>query len=286
MKRGWIKFALIASSFLFLPSGCALAQKVTDNEEIRKSLKVAREDRQLVVDNISGEITVVGYDGETIELVAQRKIQAESREKIDEAKQAVTLDIKEEGKKVVIYVDAPWRCADGINYRGWHYYGYDVMYDLDLKVPRKISLYLKTVNHGKVTVKDIEGDCDVRNVNAGIEMSNINGPANVRTVNGPIEVTFSRNPASDCSFTTVNGMVEVVFQNGLNADLKLKTFNGHVYTDFDVEDLPLKSQLVEERSGRRKIFRRGDSYSVRAGKGGPEFSFDTLNGSIYILKQD
>jgi hypothetical protein len=68
--------------------------------------------------------------------------------------------------------------------------------------------------------------------------------------------------------------------------VRLKTFNGKVYTDFDVSTLPQNQATVEERNGTRRIFRRGGSYAVRVGKGGPEFSFDTLNGSIYILKQD
>jgi DUF4097 and DUF4098 domain-containing protein YvlB len=149
-----------------------------------------------------------------------------------------------------------------------------------------MSLFLKTVNHGKVLVRGVEGEFEVKNVNAGIEMSDINGPALVRTVNGPIKVSFTDNPASECSFKTVNGKIEVVLHNGLNADMRLKTFNGQVYTDFDVSSLPRDDRTIEERKGSRRIYKRGDSYTVRVGKGGPEFSFDTLNGSIYVLRQE
>lgn len=196
------------------------------------------------------------------------------------------LQIKEEKNKIILYVDAPWRSGDGVNYRGWHYYGYDVIYDFDLKVPHKMSLYLKTVNHGKVLVQGVEGEFEVKNVNAGIEVSDINGAALVSTVNGPIKVSFTRNPVSECSFKTVNGKIEVVLHDGLNADIKLKTFNGKVFTDFDVSSLPREDRTVEERKGSRRIYRRGDSHTVRVGKGGPEFSFDTLNGSIYVLNHD
>jgi hypothetical protein len=78
----------------------------------------------------------------------------------------------------------------------------------------------------------------------------------------------------------------VVLHDGLNADMKLKTFNGKVYTDFDFSSLPREDRTVEERQGPLRIYKRRDSYTVRVGKGGPEFSFDTLNGSIYVLKQD
>jgi hypothetical protein len=289
MRHRWMTAVMVCCGVIVLPAGCAFGQRnaLAEKEEIRKSFRVTDGDhRQLVVDNINGEINVVGYDGDSIELVAHREIKAESAGKIEEAKQEVKLDIKEEKGKIVLYVDAPWRTRDGINYRGWHYYGYDVIYDFDLKVPHKTSLYLATVNHGKVLVRSVEGEFEVRNVNAGIEMSDINGPALVKTVNGPIKVSFSRNPGSECSFKTVNGKIEVVLHDGLNADFRLKTFNGKVYTDFDFESLPRDENTVEERKGMRRIFRRGSSSAVRVGKGGPKHSFDTLNGSIYVLKQD
>jgi hypothetical protein len=287
MKYQWCKSAWFVVSFIVMPAACALSQKIIDKEDIKRSFRIGDADhRQLVVDNIDGAIEVVGYDGETVELVAHRETEAESKDKIDEAKQQVKLDIKEEKNKIVFYVDAPWRNGECINYKGWHYYGYRVRYDFELKVPRKTSLYLSTVNHGKVMVEGVEGEFDVKNVNAGIEMSDVAGPAEVRTVNGPIKVSFTKNPPSECSFKTVNGKIEVVLHDGLNADMKLKTFNGKVYTDFDVSTLPPNHSTIEERDGTRRIFRRGGSYSVRIGKGGPEFSFDTLNGSIYILKQD
>jgi hypothetical protein len=289
MRHRWIEILLIGWGLIFVPAGCAVGQKnaFSEKEDITKSFRLADADhRQLVVDNINGEINVVGYDGDSIELVAHKEIKAESNEKIAEAKQDVKLEIKEEKNKIVLYVDAPWRNGDGVNYRGWHYYGYDVIYDFDLKVPHKMSLFLKTVNHGKVLVQSVEGEFEVRNVNAGIEMSDINGPALVKTVNGPIKISFTRNPSSQCSFKTVNGKIEVVLHEGLNADVKLKTFNGKVFTDFDVSSVPQDDRTVEERKGSRRIYRRGGSYTVRIGKGGPEFSFDTLNGSIYVLKRD
>jgi hypothetical protein len=289
MRHRWIEILMIGCGLMVLPVGCAVGQRnaLFEKEEIKKSFRLADTGhRQLVVDNINGEINVVGYDGDSIELVAHKEIKADDAEKIEEAKREVKLEIKEEKNKIILYVDAPWRTGEGINYRGWHYYGYDVVYDFDLKVPHKISLYLKTINHGKVLVQSVEGEFEVNNVNAGIEMSDINGPAFVRTVNGPIKVSFTRNPGSECSFKTVNGKIEVVLHDGLNADMKLKTFNGKVYTDFDVVSLPREGRVVEEHKGSRWTYRRSDSYTVRIGKGGPEFSFDTLNGSIYVLKRD
>ncbi len=289
MRNRWKEMLSAAVALTLLPVGCALGQKgsLSEKEDIVRSFKLASPDhRQLVVDNIDGEIEVTGYDGETIELVAHRQFRGENEEKLAEAKREIRLDIKEEKNKLILYVDAPWRTGDrGINYKGWHYYGYDARFDFELKVPKRIGIFLSTVNHGTVMVNNIVGDCEVRNVNGGIEMEGIDGAASVRTVNGPVKVGFVKNPGADCSFKTVNGKIEVRLQDGLNCDMRLKTFNGHVYTDYDFTSVPGTERTKEERRGMRTVFRRNESYSARIGKGGPEFSFDTLNGNIYVLKE-
>ena len=157
MNRRWHIPMVLCLNLVVVFTGVSLAQKVRESEEIRRSFRFADDvqKRSLVVDNIRGGIRVTGYDGKTIELIVRKEIEAESKEKIEEAKREIVLDIKEERDKVVLYVDAPWRSRDGINYKGWHYYGYDATYDFELKVPHKTSLYLKTVGKGKVIVEDV-----------------------------------------------------------------------------------------------------------------------------------
>jgi DUF4097 and DUF4098 domain-containing protein YvlB len=129
----------------------------------------------------------------------------------------------------------------------------------------------------------MNGTFEVSNVNGGIRMSGITGSGLATTVNGKVDVNFTRNPDARCGFRTVNGAIEVEVPDDLSADLRLKTFNGEVYTDFDVTGLP-HSAPVQERIGRRTVYRGNEFFSVRAGKGGPEMMFETLNGDIRILR--
>jgi hypothetical protein len=256
-------------------------------QEIRKTFAFSAasgERKRLVVDNICGSISVVGAATNGVELIAHQTIRAESEARIEVAKEKVRLEISEEADRILIYVDAPWRCSDGsIHSRGRDYYGYDVEYNFELKVPAAIDLSLKTVNHGAVTVKNVEGSFHIENVNGGITMAGIAGSGTFSTVNGDIKVEFARNPASNSSFRTINGRLDAQFAEDLSADLRLKTFNGEVYTDFTVTSLPSAS-YTENRHERRKVYRNGESFRVRAGRGGPELSFDTLNGDIYIVR--
>lgn len=272
-----------------IPSLTVQSEELTEKLEIRRSLKFINANdanNSLLVDNINGSIEVTGYDGDVVELVVHETITAESKRKIEEAKQKVRVDIEEEGDRILLFVDAPWRCEDGsTNYRGYDYYGYEVECDFVLKVPRKVDIRLKTINDGTIKVTNVEGAFVVENVNGDVRLRDVSGSGKARTVNGDVEVSFKKNPTEESSFKTINGEVTVRLQENLSAVLEFKTMNGEVYSDFDVQSLPLKSPTMKRRNG-MKVYRSGDSFSVRVGSGGPELSFDTLNGDIYVSKYE
>src|SRR5437867_3199708 len=122
-------------------SPCAFAGEAVYEQQIRKTFTFSGERKHLVVDNISGSISVAGGAGNGVELIAHETIRAESEARLEVAKQKVHLEISEEPDRILIYVDAPWRCSDGsIHSRGRDYYGYDVEYDFELRVPAETDL--------------------------------------------------------------------------------------------------------------------------------------------------
>jgi hypothetical protein len=281
-----MKMLLVAlAAVCFLGSGPGEFQG-SEKEEIRKTLQfpAGGSSQQIVVDNISGSIRVEGYEGSDVLLVAHRTSFGATPEKLRESKEKITLDIREEPGRIILYVNSPARCEDGTlssGHRDW--YGIDADVDFELRVPSRTDFYLKTVNKGSITVLNMNGAFEVDNVNGGIAMSGITGAGLVSTVNGRVDVSFRKNPEARCGFRTVNGSIEVELPGELSADLRLKTFNGEVYTDFDVTGLP-RHASVPERIGRRTVYKGEDFFSVRAGNGGPELLFDTLNGDIRILR--
>jgi hypothetical protein len=82
----------------------------------------------------------------------------------------------------------------------------------------------------------------------------------------------------------VNGALDAQFQPGLSADLFFKTFNGQIYSDFDVTPLPVPAGGAERRNG-MFVYRSNRQSSGRAGRGGPELSFETLNGGIRLHQE-
>jgi hypothetical protein len=255
-----------------------------EKETIRRNFPATA---RLEVDNVHGFIHVTGYNGSEIQMVAEKTIQAESQERLDAAKRDVKLDTTQSGNTLTLFVDGPFRCHCDDGRFGVHEHnhpGYRVIYDFEIKVPAATVLRLGTVNRGDVHVDNTTGDFDIGNVNGGIEMNEVAGSGPVHTVNGKISILFSRNPARNCSFKTINGTIEASFRPNLSADVRVKTFNGQAYTDFDVTALPALSPVSERRDG-KFIYRSDRSTGMRIGNGGPEFKFDTLNGSIRIINR-
>jgi hypothetical protein len=80
--------------------------------------------------------------------------------------------------------------------------------------------------------------------------------------------------------------LEVTYPGNLAADLEFKSMNGQFYTDFpDAEVLPTKVSKTESKNGSGTTYKLSKNNSVRIGAGGKLFKFETLNGNIYIKKQ-
>ena len=257
--------------------------KLDEKEAIRRTFDAAAGSgaRKLLVDNIHGFVHVTGTSGSQVQVSIEKHIYADSTEAMAEAKRDVKMDMSQQGNFVRCYADGPFRTSDGTHYRGERYDGYRVVFDLDVQVPYDTELVLKAVNRGDILVKKTTGDFDIHGINGGIEMEDVAGAGLVSTINGKVKVTFSKNPAKATQFKTLNGSVDVYFQSGLNADLKFKKLNGGIYTDFEVSALPQPAEAGDSSNG-RFVYRSDRQTTGRAGKGGPELSFDTLNGNIRL----
>lgn len=256
-----------------------------EQETIRKIFSLPAVHKTLEVDNVFGSIIVTGGAEDQVQLVVEKTLRAESQERMAAAKKEVKLDITEQPDLLKFYVDGPFRCHCDDGCDGWHGdRGYSVKMDFTLQVPRNVDIKLRTVNNGRVQVKDVTGNFSVRNVNGGIEMANIAGSGQARTVNGPVTVSFRENPREKSDFGTVNGNVELSFVRGLAADFRFKTFNGSIYSDFEMTSLPPRPVQADQHNGHFRY--RSDRFTGgRVGSGGPEIKADNLNGDIRVLER-
>jgi len=249
----------------------AIAQPLEDRSTDHKSYGGVRE---LIIDNVTGAIEVSASTGGSVEVDIEKTLRARSQDRLSLARREISLSETQQGGLVRLVVDHPKNTSGDL---------YQFEYNFKVKVPRSIDLELRTVNKSHIFVEGTSGEFKINNVNGGIEMKDVEGSGSVHTVNGPVKVTFARNPTGEASFKSVNGTLDVAFRSGLNADVKMKTFNGETYSDFPVTAMPVAAETV---GNEKYIYRRHGTTAVRIGGGGPELSFDTLNGEVLIRNRD
>lgn len=163
--------------------------------------------------------------------------------------------------------------------------------NLTIQVPANSSLELRTVNGGQINVTGVNGNLDAENVNGSIELKDVSGTVLAHTVNGSVTVALTRvTPDKPMSFSSLNGKVDVTLPADTKARLHLKSTNGEIFSDFDVKVEPDTSKPVIEDSrgngGRYRIrLNRGSNIFGSINGGGPEYSFQTMNGTILIHRK-
>jgi hypothetical protein len=274
-------------------AGSAQAQRtsrydVVDESTITRSLAFAAGGgRTLDVRNINGFIHVEGTSDAMVQMSIHKTVRAESAADKAFAERDVRLDFSDQKPTVeaVVRDRRDHVCGEPSHADGrWERVHYDVRFDFTIRVPRDVKVRLCTINGGDLIVNGTQGGFVVDNVNGRIEMNAVAGSGSAHTVNGPVKVTFTANPTEASSFKTVNGNVDVSFVDGLSADFSMKTFNGGLFTDFDAQPLAGKASAAPERRDGRFVFRSNEFTRVRVGRGGPEISFETLNGNVHALR--
>lgn len=113
------------------------------------------------------------------------------------------------------------------------------MLRLDIEVPSRMDVQVRTGNGGLVRVVDVTGAVGIENSNAGVSVTGLVGPAAVTASNGGIEVVFATNRLNaPLSFITSNGPVLLTFPGQPAIDVELETDNGRVTSAFPVTSDP------------------------------------------------
>ena len=273
--------AATASAALLAFTGIASAD-VVETRELNESVPVtAGQPLTVIVKNIIGSVHVTEHDRDRVEMHAVETIRGDLQADIERARSELTLRTESEPGRVAFRVrhdgdrnDDRWGWGDD----------YVVEYQIEVRVPRGATVDIGTVNDGTVTAEDLSGDFTLSNVNGEVHLTGATGSGEVKTVNGNVEASFARAPREATRFHTVNGELDVTFPNDLSADLEFKTLHGDVFTDFDVQSMQQPATVERTRANGRPVMRMNRNSAFRVQSGGETYSFNTLNGNIYVRK--
>ncbi|MGF7042465.1 DUF4097 family beta strand repeat-containing protein [Mucilaginibacter lappiensis] len=239
--------------------------------------------------NISGSINVEGYSGDKVIMEIEETISADDQATLEQGKKEFKLAFDQKQDTVMAYIAEPYDSRPRHNWNRGHddreiHYQYNL--EFTVKVPFNMDLKVSTVNNGHITVKDVYGALKVNNVNGPIDIVNAKGTTDAHTVNGAVTANYLKIPSDASSYRTINGEVKITYPASLAADLEFKSMNGQFYTDFpDAEVMPGKVIKTQSKSSNGTVYKLSKNSDVRIGAGGKTFKFETLNGNIYIKKQ-
>jgi hypothetical protein len=161
--------------------------------------------------------------------------------------------------------------------------------DLVIETPANTNLQLKTMNGGTIEVTGVNGDHEIENMNGSISLTNVSGSVVAHTMNGTITASLDHiTNNKPMSFTSLNGKVDVSLPADTKARLRLKSDNGSIYSDFDVKlEADSNKPTVEDSRSQNGKYRISIDRNVTGtiNGGGPEYTFQTMNGNILIHKK-
>jgi hypothetical protein len=223
------------------------------------------------VQNISGDVTVTGYDGQTVLVLGYKEGRDRERVTIEESLAENNLSIR---------IRYPRNCNCQASAR------------FDVKVPRARNFRFDSITSvsgdvevsgvtGKVDAKSISGNVVVREVTGSVAakstsgnvmLGEIKGPVNAASVSGDVEVTILQlGSGQDMDFTSISGDVDVRVPASLDAEVKMTTMSGSLKTD-----LPLTIEKDRFSPGRRA--------SGRIGAGTLRLKISSISGDVSLRR--
>lgn len=268
---------------------CLLTAMAQQSQSISEELNLPQNSSEykIKIMNLHGKVEVQGHAGTSVELQAQKTVDASRRGNADHLAQEWSLAFRQEGNTILVYADGPGVVVKQNSSGDWNYnVKHDgkegtVKFDIVLRVPDKVIVNASTINGGDVLMQDLQGDASGSNVNGSVRLSNISGNVSATTVNGDVEVQSRTAPDTDTQFTTVNGAVRLTYPPQLAAIIQYTSVSGDFYTDFSVTATPLKEEHKKKGGTYYKI---GGKSALQVGNGGPKIKITTVNGDMYLKK--
>jgi len=257
---------------------CALSAQESGNR-ITVPFSDASQPRRLVASMMQGCFTVEGYEGKDVVIEprgggserAARPVphNAEGMKRIEP--NGMGISVEEENNTVKIH-SSMGRSRD-----------------LLVRVPFATSLKIECMNGGDIKVERVSGDIELQNLNGAVTAAGVSGSVIAHSLNGRVLVTLDKvTPDKPMSFSSLNGDVDVTLPGDTRGNVRMKTDNGEIFSDFDIKIGPSAAAPVVEdgrsKGGRYRVKVDGATVGSLNG-GGPDLTFKTFNGNIYLRRR-
>src|SRR5690349_3684843 len=214
----------IFTAMMLLSGVMCYAQPQTFTEKIAREFTFEKKgpDNALIVANINGDITVVGYNGDKVIVEITKTVKGKTPERLEKGKKEVQLGVIDNADTIVLYVEGEcnkfgktkdWNDEDGnnrhIRNERWGYNwnncnncrnSYDYTMDFTIKVPASLHVAVSTINDGNISIQGVGGVVQADNINGSIKLVNLTRETVASTINGDVDIEYDKNPLKGCRF--------------------------------------------------------------------------------------
>lgn len=266
MQKKWLLFLI--TGFLLITVNFILAATAKKTFQESYSLKYGSE---ISLANSNGVVEIRTWKQETIEIIAEIEVKAQSKHDAEDYLKHVKINIKQDINHIKITSDYPHKGGNSVIF-DWFSGNRtpEVEIHYSLTVPQQSDLDIKNVN-GAVKVEEIEGQINLKTTNGRIEGANIRGSVGAETANGTIELeVIELFEDESLSLKTINGTIVLYLPSNVRADVDASSVNGTIETDFP---LTVSGKFV------------GRKVHGEINGGGGFIHLKAVNGSIHLLER-
>jgi DUF4097 and DUF4098 domain-containing protein YvlB len=205
---------------------------------------------QLRVRNISGDVKISGYSGNSVEVTAY---------KVGRDRDKIQVEDKSYDNRLEFGV----RYLENRNT--------NASVNFVIRVPQSVQYALEISSvSGNIQVAGVTSQTKLDSVSGDVTAQNITGVVSAHTVSGNLNVEIRRLRGSDdLKISSVSGNIQVKAPPDLNADVKMSSVSGSLKTDFPI-------QIHEQKYG------PGQSAGGRLGAGLNNIRLSTVSGRISL----
>jgi hypothetical protein len=166
MSKSLFRLAILSFACGLMVVGSAAAQ------DFQKSYRLGA-GGDVRIGNVSGNVTVTGYDGDAVVVTAIKE--GPDRDKVE-------IEDKSTGDRVDVSVRYPERCNCHVDVR------------FEVKVPRSISYDFRHISSvsGDVEVSSVTGKLHASSVSGTVRVKDVTGSVSATAVSGNVEVDIDR----------------------------------------------------------------------------------------------
>lgn len=244
MNRRLFRFSVAAMLAGFALAATASAQ------DFQKTYRI-NAGGQIRIGNVSGDVIVTGYDGDSIVVTGTKKGRDRDMIEIEDRSGTANVDVG---------VRYPKHCNCDTSIR------------FEVQVPRSVKYdfdHIASVS-GDVQVTGVTGRLNASAVSGDVHIKDVSGSVSASAVSGDVQVEINRLDGSDdMKFNTVSGDVSVMLPGSLDADVDMSSFSGSIKTDFAIE-------VRSERYGSR------NSARAKLGEGSRRLKMSSVSGDLSL----